>query len=70
MTLLFQKNIFHGNFTTFLEVSKLLITHYFLNVTSKVQITKKCLQLKQGTVYQFASICDDVADQALLRNNA
>ena len=33
MTLLFQKSNFCGNFITFLEVSKLLITNYFLNVT-------------------------------------
>ena len=33
MTLLFQKSNFCGNFVTFLEVSKLLITNFFLNVT-------------------------------------
>ena len=33
MTLLFQKSNFCGNFITFLEVSKFLITNYFLNVT-------------------------------------
>ena len=33
MTLLFQKSNFCGNFFTFLEVSKLLITNYFLNAT-------------------------------------
>ena len=33
MTLFFQKNNFCGNFITFLEVSKLLITNYFINVT-------------------------------------
>ena len=31
MTLLFQKSNFCGNFITFLQVSKLLITNYFLN---------------------------------------
>ena len=58
MTLLFQKSNFCGNFITFLEVSKLLVTNYFLTVTvltDKVQITKKCLQLKQRAVYQFAT---------------
>ena len=33
MTPLFQKSNFCGNFITFLEVPKLLITNYFLNVT-------------------------------------
>ena len=33
MTPLFQKSNFGDNFTTFSEVSKLLITNYFLNVT-------------------------------------
>ena len=33
MKLLFQKSNFCGNFITFLEVSQLLITNYFLNVT-------------------------------------
>ena len=58
MTLLFHKSNFCGSFITFLEVSKLLITNYSLNVTvviDKVQITKKCLQLKQRAVYQFAT---------------
>ena len=32
MTLLFQKSKLRGNFITCLEVSKLLITNYFLNV--------------------------------------
>ena len=51
MTLLFQKRNFRGNFITFLEVSKLLITNYFLNVThGQGADHKKCLQLKQRTV--------------------
>ena len=33
MTLLFQTSNFCGNFITFLELSKLLIANYFLNVT-------------------------------------
>ena len=33
MTLFFQKNSFDGNFITFLEMSKLLITTYFVNIT-------------------------------------
>ena len=33
MTLFFQKSTFCGNYITFLDVSKLLITNYFLNVT-------------------------------------
>ena len=33
MTPLFQKSNFCGNFITFLEVPKSLITNYFLNVT-------------------------------------
>ena len=33
MTLLFQKSNFCGNFISSLEMSKLLITNYFLNVT-------------------------------------
>ena len=33
MTLLFQKRNFCDNFITFLEVSKVLITNYFLNLT-------------------------------------
>ena len=44
MTPLFQNSNFCGDFITFLEVSKLLITNYYLNFTDKVQITKKCLQ--------------------------
>ena len=55
MTLLFQKS----NFITFLEVTKLLITNYFSNVilTDKVQTAdhKKWFQLKQLSVYQFAT---------------
>ena len=33
MALLFQKSNFGGNFITFLEVSKLLITNFFVNIT-------------------------------------
>ena len=35
MTLLFKKSNFYGNFITFLEVSKLLITNYFLSTTDR-----------------------------------
>ena len=59
MTLLFQKRNFGGNFITFLEVSKLLITNSFLNVRlrTKYRIAdyKKCLPLKQRDMCQFAT---------------
>ena len=58
MTLFFQKSNFCNNFLTFLDVSKLLITNYFLNVITYrqgAQITKKCLQLKQRAVYRRRS---------------
>ena len=56
MTLHFQKSNLCGNFITFLEVSKLLITNYFLNVTCRQDADhKNCLQLKQRAVYQFAT---------------
>ena len=41
MTLLFQKSNFCGNFITFLEVSKLLIINYFLNVTYRQGVAHK-----------------------------
>ena len=59
MTLLFQKSNFCGNFSTFLEVSKLLITNYFLNITHR-----------QGADHHSSqSVCDDVAVLALSRCN-
>ena len=36
MTLLFQKSNFCGNIITFFELTKLLITNYFLNVTYRL----------------------------------
>ena len=75
MTLLFHKSNFCGNFITFLEVSKLLITNYFSCVTYRQGADhKKCLQLKQVCdVYQLCisseCVCDDVAVLALSRSN-
>ena len=72
MTLLFQKRNFGGNFITFLEVSKLLITNWFLNVTYRQGAdhkkvfaveTMRCVSVRNG-------LCrDDVAVLALSRSN-
>ena len=43
MTLLFQTSNFCGDFITVLEVSKLLITNYFLNVTCRQDADHKKL---------------------------
>ena len=43
MTLLFQKGNFGGNFIPFLEVSKLLITNYFVNITIQWKLLIGCL---------------------------
>ena len=56
MTIRFQKSNFCCNFITFLEVSKLLITNYFLNVAYRQGADREeCLQLKQRIVYQFGT---------------
>ena len=77
MTLLFKKTNFCDNFITFLEVSKLLITNYFLTITFRQGTDhKKVLQLNQRAVYLFAiklkllqRVCDEVAVLALSRSN-
>ena len=50
MTLLFQKSNFCGNIITFLEVSKSLITNYFLNVTCRQDADHKKLFAVETTL--------------------
>ena len=52
MTPLFQKSNFCGNFITFLEMSKLLITNYFLNFPYKQCADHKTLK----TVFAFETM--------------
>ena len=48
MILLFQKSNFCGNFNIFLEVSKWLITNYFVNVTIQWKRYTGCLFYTSG----------------------
>ena len=71
MTLLFQKSNLCGIFITFLDVQKLLITNYFLNVTYRQGADHKKRDCSRNNALCISSqrVCDGVAVLALSRSN-